>query len=118
MCTVRMKLADLIPAVRTSFCDGRLTAAHALEIARLQPRDQERALAECFPGHRTTSSILKDRKAEACRVRLLCEWIVREIHLDLKHFPPDSGDVLTSIARIPPLLVSGWGCRGQRSPRV
>ncbi len=33
----RMKLADLIPVVQTAFYEGRLTVAHALEIARLQP---------------------------------------------------------------------------------
>ena len=88
----RIKLADLIPAVQTAFYDGRLTVAHALEIARLQPQDQERALAECFPGHRTAASILKDRKAEAASVRQLREWIEREVHLDLKHAPFDSGN--------------------------
>jgi ParB family chromosome partitioning protein len=88
----RLKLADLIPAVQTAFYDGKLTVAHALEIARLQPHDQERALAECFPGHRTTASILKDRKAEACSVRQLRDWIEREVHLDLKHAPFDSGE--------------------------
>lgn len=88
----RMKLADLIPAVEAAFYDGRLTVAHALEIARLQPRDQERALAECFPGHRSVKAILKDRKAEAASVRELREWIEREIHLDLKNAPFDPGD--------------------------
>ncbi|MCL4524864.1 MAG: ParB/RepB/Spo0J family partition protein [Acidobacteria bacterium] len=88
----RMKLVDLIPTVRTAFYEGRLTVAHALEIARLQPRDQERALAECFPGHRSVKSILKDRKAEAVSVRELREWIEREIHLDLKNAPFDAGD--------------------------
>jgi ParB family chromosome partitioning protein len=89
----RMKLVDLIPAVQTAFYEGRLTVAHALEIARLQPQDQERALAECFPGHRSVASILKDRKAEAVSVRELREWIEREIHLDLKNAPFDAGDV-------------------------
>ncbi len=88
----RMKLADLIPAVQTAFYEGRLTVAHALEIARLQTRDQERALAECFPGHRSVKSILKDRNAEAASVRELREWIEREIHLDLKNAPFDAGD--------------------------
>lgn len=32
-----MKLVDLIPAVQTAFYEGKLTVAHALEIARLQP---------------------------------------------------------------------------------
>ncbi len=89
----RMKLADLIPAVQAGFYEGRLTVAHALEIARLQPRDQERALAECFPGRRSVKSILKDRRAEAVSVRELREWIEREIHLDLKNAPFDAADV-------------------------
>ncbi|MCI0626723.1 MAG: ParB/RepB/Spo0J family partition protein, partial [Acidobacteria bacterium] len=80
----RVKLVDLIPTVQTAFYEGKLTVAHALEIARLQPGDQERALAECFPGHRSVKAILKDRKAEAASVRELREWIEREIHLDLK----------------------------------
>lgn len=88
----RMKLSDLITVVQAAFYEGRLTVAHALEIARLQPRDQERALAECFPGHRSVKSILKDRKAEAVSVRELREWIEREIHLDLKNAPFDAGD--------------------------
>ena len=89
----RISLTELIPAAQTAFYDGRLTVAHALEIARLQPRDQERALMECFPGHRGTGSILKDRKAEAVMVRQLREWIEREIHLDLKNAPFDTEDV-------------------------
>ena len=83
----RISLTELTPAAQTAFYDGRLTVAHALEIARLQPRDQERALMECFPGHRSTGSILKDRKAEALTVRQLREWIEREIHLDLRNAP-------------------------------
>ncbi len=88
----RISLTELIPAAQTAFYDGRVTVAHALEIARLQPRDQERALMECFPGHRSTGSILKDRKAEALTVRQLREWIEREIHLDLKNAPFDTED--------------------------
>ncbi|MGA8223774.1 MAG: ParB/RepB/Spo0J family partition protein [Candidatus Acidiferrales bacterium] len=88
----RISLADLIPAVQTAFYDGKLTVAHALEIARLQPKDQERALMECFPDHRSAGSILKDRKAEALTVRQLRDWIECEIHLDLKNAPFDSED--------------------------
>jgi ParB family transcriptional regulator, chromosome partitioning protein len=88
----RISFTELIPAAQTAFYDGRLTVAHALEVARLQARDQERALMECFPGHRTTGSILKDHKAEALTVRQLREWIEREIHLDLKHAPFDTED--------------------------
>lgn len=44
------------------------------------------------PGHRSTGSILRDRKAEALTVRQLREWIEREIHLDLKNPPFDTED--------------------------
>lgn len=88
----RISLTELIQAAQTAFYDGKLTVAHALELARLQPHDQERALMECFPGHRNTGSILKDRKAEALTVRQLREWIEREIHLDLKHAPFNTED--------------------------
>ncbi len=47
---------------------------------------------ECFPGHRSTGSILKDRKAEALTLRQLREWIEREIHLYQKNAPFDTGD--------------------------
>ncbi len=86
----RISLTDLIQPLQTTFYDRKLTVAHALEIARLQPKDQERALMECFPGHRNTNSILKDRKAEALTVRQLREWIEREIQLDLKNAPFDT----------------------------
>jgi len=88
----RISLTDLIPAAQTAFYESKLTVAHALELARLQPADQERALMECFPGHRSTASILKDRKAEATTVRQLRDWIDREIHLDLKNAPFDVSD--------------------------
>jgi len=88
----RISLRDLILAAQTMFYEGKLTVAHALELARLQPADQERSLMECFPGHRNTASILKDRKAEAMTVRQLRDWIEREIHLDLKNVPFDVND--------------------------
>ena len=88
----RISLTDLIPAAQTAFYEGKLTVAHALELARLRPADQERALMECFPGHRNTASILKDRKAEAMTVRQLRDWIDREIHLDLKNAPFEVND--------------------------
>ncbi|MGH9739365.1 MAG: ParB/RepB/Spo0J family partition protein [Candidatus Acidiferrales bacterium] len=88
----RISLTNLIPATQTTFYEGRLTVAHALELARLQPADQERALMECFPGHRSTTSILKDRKAEAVTIRQLRDWIEREIHLDLKNAPFEIND--------------------------
>src|SRR5260370_1054993 len=88
----RISLTELMPAAQAAFYDGRLTVSHALEIARLQPRDKEKALMECLPGHRSMGSLLKDRKAEALTVRQLREWIEREIHLDLKNAPLDTED--------------------------
>jgi hypothetical protein len=58
----------------------------------LQPDDQRRALAECFPQHRTTAALLKDKKAEAVTVRELRQWIEREIHLDITNAPFDPQD--------------------------
>jgi len=64
----RLKLAELTPNLQKAFYEGKLTAGHAAEIARLQPKDQERALQECFPGHRTAKAILKNKT----HVRLAC----------------------------------------------
>ena len=88
----RLRLIQLIPEAKQAFYDGKLTVAHAFEIARLQHTDQRRALQECFPHHRNAAAILKDRKAEAVTVRELREWIEREIHLDLTNAPFDPQD--------------------------
>jgi ParB family chromosome partitioning protein len=88
----RLRLMHLTEEGQEAFYVGRLTVAHAFEIARLQPNDQRRALQECFPNHRSTASALKDRKAEAVTVRELRAWIESEILLDLSHAPFDPQD--------------------------
>jgi ParB family chromosome partitioning protein len=88
----RLKLAELTPNLQKAFYDGKLTAGHAMEIARLQPKDQEQALSECFPGHRTTATILKDKDPRPIGVRDLRDWIQREIHLSLAQAPFDVND--------------------------
>jgi ParB family chromosome partitioning protein len=88
----RLRLLHLIPEARQAFYEAKLTVAHAFEMARLQPNDQQRALQECFPQHRSATAILKDRKAEAVTVRELRQWIEREIHLDLTNAPFDPQD--------------------------
>jgi len=98
----RLKLAELTPNVQRAFYEGKLTAGHATEIARLQPRDQEHALQECFPGHGTTRSILKDKDPRPINVRELRDWIQREIHLSLANAPFDVND--------PNLLPSAGPC--------
>jgi ParB family transcriptional regulator, chromosome partitioning protein len=88
----RLRLAELTPNLQVAFYEDKLTVGHAMEIARLQPRDQERALQECFPGHRTTKAILKDKDPRPISVRELREWIQREIHLSLADAPFDVSD--------------------------
>src|SRR6266568_3734716 len=98
----RLKLAELTPNLQKAFYAGKLTAGHAAEIARLQARDQERALSECFPGHRTTAAILKDKDPRSISVRELRDWIEREIHLSLANAPFDVND--------PELLPAAGAC--------
>jgi ParB family chromosome partitioning protein len=88
----RLKLAELTPDLQKAFYEGKVTAGHAQEIARLQPKDQERALQECFPGHSTTRSILKDKDPRPISVRELRDWIQREIHLSLANAAFDVND--------------------------
>ena len=88
----RLKLAELTPNVQKAFYEGKLTAGHAIEIARLQPKDQERALQECFPGHGTAAAILKDKDPRPISVRDLRDWIQNEIHLSLANAPFDVND--------------------------
>ncbi len=88
----RLRLTHLVEEVQQAFYTGKLTVAHAFEIARLQPNDQRRALQECFPGHRTATALLKDAKAQAVTVRQLREWVEREVHLDITNAPFDPQD--------------------------
>jgi ParB family transcriptional regulator, chromosome partitioning protein len=88
----RLKLAELTPSVQKAFYEGKLTAGHGIEIARLQPADQERALRECFPGHNTSNAILKEKDPRPISVRDLRDWIQREVHLSLGNAPFDVND--------------------------
>ena len=88
----RLQLLNLVDEAKQAFRGAKLTVSHAFEIARLTPKDQRRALQECFPHHRNASAILKDKKAEAVTVRELRAWIEREIHLDLTNAPFDAQD--------------------------
>jgi ParB family chromosome partitioning protein len=88
----RLQLLNLIDEAKQAFRAAKLTVSHAFEIARLQAKDQQRALRECFPEHRNAAAILKDGKAEAVTVRELRAWIEREVHLDLANAPFDPQD--------------------------
>lgn len=92
----RLRMTNLVEEVQQAFYTDKLTVAHACEIARLQL--QRRALVECFPQHRRTAALLKDKKAEAVTVRSLREWIEREIHLDISNAPFDPQDEILLLA--------------------
>ncbi|MGB8472575.1 MAG: ParB/RepB/Spo0J family partition protein [Candidatus Acidiferrum sp.] len=83
----RLQLEKLVDEAKRAFRAARITVSHAFEIARLQEHDQQRALRECFPEHRSVVAALKDGKAEAVTVRELRAWIEMEIHLDLANAP-------------------------------
>lgn len=68
----RLKLAELIPAAQKDFVDGKFTAGHAILIARLQPKDQEKTLKEMY-----------DWQGNANSVRETADWIQRHLHLNL-----------------------------------
>jgi ParB/RepB/Spo0J family partition protein len=89
----RLKLAELTPNVQAAFYASKLTAGHAIEMARLQAKDQERALAECFPEHRTAKAILKDNDPRPISVRDLRDWIQQEVLLSLANAPFDVNDL-------------------------
>lgn len=76
----RLKLAELIEPAKKAFLEEKITAGHAILIARLQPKDQAEALKVCSQQFREMS------------VRGLGEWIEREIHLDLGSAPWDHAD--------------------------
>jgi ParB family transcriptional regulator, chromosome partitioning protein len=88
----RLQLLKLIDEAKQAFRAGKLNYSHAFEIARLQSKDQLRAMQECFPQHRNAAAILKDQKAEAVTVRQLRAWIEREVLLDLTNAPFDAND--------------------------
>jgi ParB family chromosome partitioning protein len=81
----RLKLCQLIPAAQTAFLEDRISTAHALQIARLQPQDQAAALKNCFDerwmGH--------DQKREQVLISgaELRVWIRQNLLLDLHAAP-------------------------------
>lgn len=78
----RVKLVELAPEAKKALVDQKISAGHAILIARLQPQDQRRALEQAagddFDG--------------PASVRDLGEWIQREVHLDLARAPWSQAD--------------------------
>lgn len=96
----RLKLAELIPDGQAAFRETRISAGHAVQIARLQAPDQVRVLDWCLgAGYLPHSDKARRQKArkegEAQQtVRELAEFIEREIHLALDRAPFPVADAL------------------------
>ena len=86
----RLKLTELIAPVVGAFYAEEIGVGHALLLAKLQPDQQEKALAECFReewaggGKNATPIILP--------VRHLKQWIEHQLLLILKLAPFDKRD--------------------------
>lgn len=79
----RLKLSELIMPAQKAFFEDRITAGHAILIARLQPKDQEKALEVAFDHYLRGP----DNKPLVRSVRDLSHWIQQNIHLDLHAAP-------------------------------
>jgi ParB family chromosome partitioning protein len=85
----RLKLTELAPAVVEAFCKDEIGVGHALLLAKLQPAEQEQAIAACFRedwrGGSKSNRILLP-------VRNLQQWIEHNILLILKDAPFSKND--------------------------
>lgn len=86
----RIKLADLISEAREAFSKEKITAGHAILIARLQPKDQKKVLQDGLQDRFGTKDVIS--------VRELADYIEEEIHLDLNSasFSKKDPDLLPS----------------------
>jgi ParB family chromosome partitioning protein len=77
----RLKLTELSPAVVEAFIHDEIGVGHALLLAKLQPAQQEKALAACFKEEWTSG----DRKTKRILlpVRHLQQWIQQNVMLIL-----------------------------------
>lgn len=102
----RLKLLALVPAAREAFELNRITPAHGVLIARLQPVDQLRAMVYCFEQYRVDdrelrkkdpqkvkfNALVEDDEAGLVPEKALREWIQDNINLSLKGVPWDLAD--------------------------
>ena len=80
----RIRLADLAPAVTEAFAKDEIGVGHALLLAKLQPEQQEQALAACWQEVYGNGS---GSKRVLLPVRHLQQWIERNILLELGNAP-------------------------------
>ena len=85
----RLKLTELSPAVVEAFYKDEIGVGHALLLAKLQPAEQEQALAACFREDWGGGSM---SKRILLPVRNLQQWIEHNILLILKDAPFSKSD--------------------------
>lgn len=81
--TGRLRLLQLVPAVREDFAADRITIGHADRIARLKPELQERALRACFYELFHHDDDDTDSTFELKSVSRLDEWVREHVVIDL-----------------------------------
>jgi ParB family chromosome partitioning protein len=86
--TQRLKLPDLIEPIAQAFLEDQIGVGHALEIAKLQPSEQERAFSVVFKDTWNGSTQVR----VLLPVRSLTAWIEQNILLDLRSVPFDKND--------------------------
>jgi ParB family chromosome partitioning protein len=87
--SARLRLTELAPSVTEAFLKEEIGTGHALLLAKLQPAQQEEALAACYQeqynaGNKTKRILLP--------VRQLQQWIEHNILLELASAPFSTGD--------------------------
>ncbi len=88
-CAQRLRLTELSPAVVEAFYKDEIGVGHALLLAKLQPAEQEQALAACFREDWGGGS---KSKRILLPVRNLQQWIEHNILLILKDAPFSKSD--------------------------
>lgn len=86
----RIKLLDLIDPVAQVFQEDKITAAHALLIARLPEARQAEAYEQCWRKD------WQDKEAHLLPARSLAAWIEQNVYLHLVEapFPTDGQDLV------------------------
>ncbi len=82
--TARARLAQLAPAVSEAFAKDEIGVGHALLLAKLQPEQQQEALAACYQETYANGS---KPKRILLPVRHLQQWIEHNILLELAAAP-------------------------------
>ena len=88
-CAQRIRLTELAPAVVEAFYKDEIGVGHALLLAKLQPAQQEQALAACFREDRGGGN---KGKRILLPVRNLKDWIEHNIMLILNDAPFSKSD--------------------------